>query len=170
MRNRALAISLGMAVAFTGLSATTANAYRNADITISSWQPDTGSCPCSDSSGLDYTSFKKDAGGKGMKLVVKKNGTPVAQMEFHPYDEVLYAYDGKNDGDTIYFRAMWYEGIFKKEATYWAPGTSKVLDVNKVQMAKDDDIEEGTTVHFRVFDDKALKDPLTPWYRYNARA
>lgn len=170
MRIRALAISLGMAVAFTGFSATTASAYTNADISISSWEQDTGYCPCNNSSGLDYTSFKKDEGGKGLKLVVKKNGTPVAQVEFHPYDEVLYVYDGKNDGDTIYVRAFWYEGFFKKEATYWAPGTSKTLDMNKVQMAEDDDIEEGENVYFRIYDDKDLNDPLSDWYDYIARA
>lgn len=91
MRIRKVAVSLGMAVAFTGASATTAGAYDNSDLSIQSWEYNTGDCPCSNSSGLDYTGFKKDVGGEALKLVVKKNGTPVAQVEFHPSDELLYS-------------------------------------------------------------------------------
>ncbi|MYS69245.1 hypothetical protein GTY88_02155 [Streptomyces sp. SID5926] len=169
MRIRTVAISLGMAVAFTGASVTTAGAYDNSDLSIQSWEYNTGDCPCSNSSGLDYTGFKKDVGGEALKLVVKKNGTPVAQVEFHPSDELLYVYDGKNDGDTIYVRAQWWEGL-KKEATYWAPGTSKELDMNKVEMGADDDLDEGEAVYFRLYDDKALTDPITDWYDYIAHA
>lgn len=64
MRIRKVAVSLGMAVAFTGASATTAGAYDNSDLSIQSWEYNTGDCPCSNSSGLDYTGFKKDVGGE----------------------------------------------------------------------------------------------------------
>ncbi|MFE7438526.1 hypothetical protein ACIPH4_40400 [Streptomyces tendae] len=174
MRTRAMAttISLGMAATFTGFSASTANAYTNSDLSVSSWSRYTVECPCSDNSGLDFTEFKYDSGGKGLKLVVKKNNSPVAQVEFHPSDEILYVYDGKNDGDTIYVRAMWWEGsgFIKEEGTYWAPGTSAELDMNKVEMDDNDDIDEGTVVYFRLFDDKALTDPITDWYQYNGKA
>lgn len=169
MRTRAIAISFGMAVAFTGISVPTASAYDNSDLSVRSWEYNTSDCPCSNNSGLDYTSFKEDAGGEALKLVVEKNGVAVAQVEFHPSDEVLYVYDGKNDGDTIYVRAHWWEGL-KKEATYWAPGTSKEIDMNRVEMGEDDDLDEGESVYFRLYDDKALTDPITDWYDYVAHA
>lgn len=169
MRTRAMAILLGIAVAFTGFSATTASAYDNSDLSISSWNYNTSDCPCSNSSGLDYTSFREDPGGNALKLVVENNGTAVAQVEFHPYDEVVYVYDGKNDGDTIYVRVQWWEGL-KKEATYWAPGTSAELDVNRIEMGKDNDLDEGETVYFRLYDDKELTDPITDWYDYIGHA
>lgn len=173
MRIRATLISLGIAVAFTGFSATTASAYDNSDLSISSWEYDTDHCLCTNSSGLDYTGFKHDAGGEALKLVVKNNGTAVAQVEFHPWDEVLYVYDGKNDGDTIYVRAMWWEGSgFVREdgGPYSARTTSKELDVNKIQMDSDDDIDEGTVVYFRLYDDRDGNDPITDWYQYNGHA
>jgi hypothetical protein len=168
-----MAIALGIAVAFTGFSATSASAYDNSDLSIDSWEYDTDNCPCSNTSGLDYTGFKKDAGGEALKMVVENNGVAVAQVEFHPSDEVLYVYDGKNDGDTIYVQAIWWDGAgFIKEVggPYWAPGTSKELDMNKIEMADDDDIGEGVIVYFRLFDDKALTDPITSWYHYSGRA
>lgn len=167
MRTRAMAISLGVAVAFTGFSATTASAYDNSDLTVRWWEYNTSDCPCSNTAGLDYTSFQEDPGGDALKFVVENNGTAVAQVEFHPYDEVLYVYDGKNDGDTIYVRARWWEGL-KKEATYWAPGTSAELDMNKIEMGEDDDLTEGETVIFRLYDDKALTDPISGWYSGHA--
>ena len=165
MRTRAMAISLAIAVAFTGFSATTASAYDNSDLTISSWTYDTDNCPCTNSSGLDYTGFQHDAGGTALKLVVKNNGTAVAQVEFHPSDEVLYIYDGANDGDTIYVRAQWWEdGSTPDDATYWVSGTSDELDMNKVQLDGDDDIDENTNVFIKLYDDRELTDPITGWY------
>ncbi|MFI6941755.1 hypothetical protein ACIBI4_20980 [Streptomyces sp. NPDC050418] len=172
MRTRALAIPLGMTVAFTGITATAAHAYDNSTITVSSWQRYTSECPCSNSTGVDYTEFKYDAGGEGLKLVVKKSGVPVAQVEFHPSDELLYVYDGKNDGDSVFVHAFWWDGngLIKDEATYWAPGTSAAIDMNVIEMDGDDDLDEGTKVYFQIFDDKELTDELTTIYRYNATA
>ncbi|MGW1136279.1 hypothetical protein [Streptomyces zhihengii] len=64
----------------------------------------------------------------------------------------------------------WDEGPFTNavDATYWAPGTPTVIDNNSVRLAPDDDIDEGTEVQLRVYDDKALTDPITGWYEVRA--
>ncbi|MGW3405226.1 hypothetical protein ACWDPI_27380, partial [Streptomyces zhihengii] len=82
----------------------------------------------------------------------------------------LHVYDGANDGDTVFVRLKWDEGPFTDpvDATYWAPGTSAVIDHNSVQLAPDDDIDEGTEVQLRVYDDEALTDPITDWYEVRA--
>ncbi|SDJ57542.1 hypothetical protein [Streptomyces indicus] len=169
-KGAAVVAAMGMAFAFTGLSAPAAGAYTNSNLRFSAWEPDTSNCPCSDSSGLDYTNFKYDEGGEALKLVVKNNGTAVAQVEFHPSDELLYIYDGKNDGDTIYVAAHWWENGIRKNAVYWVSGTSDVLDMNVVEMDEDDDLEEGKAVYFKLYDDRELSDELTEWYDYVAHA
>lgn len=42
--------------------------------------------------------------------------------------------------------------------------------MNKIEMGADDDLDEGEAVYFRLYDDKALTDPITDWYDYIAHA
>ncbi|MFD9502256.1 hypothetical protein [Streptomyces sp. NPDC060035] len=180
MRIKSLVLSLGIAAVCTGLTGTSAAAYNDNDLDWQSWSRDTGACddfaPGVDychvvltSRQLDGTIFMPDDGGKAMKLLIYKGSKTVAQVEFHPSGEVLWVYDGANDGDTVYVRLRWDEDNSPADdATYWAPGTSAAIDSNKVQLDGDDDIDEGTTVQLRIYDDKALTDPITDWYYLTA--
>ncbi|MFE2020349.1 hypothetical protein ACFW9O_20165 [Streptomyces sp. NPDC059499] len=171
MRFKSAVLSLGIAAVCTGLAASPATAYVNTDLSKMVWTRDTGqclnTCVLEDwANDLSGTFFKRDVGGTALKMHIYKGSTTVAQVEFHPYDDVLWVYDGANDGDTIYVRLKWDEGPFTNavDAKYWAPGASTVIDSNKVQLAPDDDIDEGTEVQLRIYDDKALTDPITGWY------
>ncbi|MBM9618382.1 hypothetical protein ACFQ60_38635 [Streptomyces zhihengii] len=175
MRIKSAVLPLGIAAVCTALAVTPAAAYNDADLTQHTWTRDTGQClnTCVVESweyDLDGTFFQRDIGGKALKMHIREHGKTIAQVEFHPYDEVLHVYDGANDGDTVYVRLKWDEGPFTDpvDATYWAPGTSAVIDHNSVQLAPDDDIDEGTEVQLRVYDDKALTDPITGWYEVRA--
>ncbi|AQS66549.1 hypothetical protein [Streptomyces pactum] len=178
MRIRSAIFSLGIAAACTGLTATTAAAYNDSDLDWETWARWTSDCrngeyndPCAvrTPGELDGTFFKHDSGGKGIKLVMYKGSKTIAQVEFHPYDEVLHVYDGVNDGDTVYVRLRWNDDYSPgDDATYWAPGTSASVDHHSIQLDGDDDIDEGNTVQLRVYDDKALNDPITDWYYLKA--
>ncbi|MGW4233607.1 hypothetical protein ACWEF9_30845 [Streptomyces sp. NPDC004980] len=171
MRIKSAVLSLGIVAVCTGLAASPATAYTNSDLSTKVWTRDTGQClnTCALEdweNDLSGTFFKRDFGGKALKMHIYKGGRTVAQVEFHPYDEVLWVYDGANDSDTVYVRLKWDEGPFTNavDAKYWAPGASTVIDSNKVQLDPDDDIDEGTKVELRIYDDKALTDPITGWY------
>ncbi|GGX24430.1 hypothetical protein GCM10010297_51800 [Streptomyces malachitofuscus] len=180
MRIKSAVLSLGIAALCTGVTGTNAAAYDDSDLSWQSWYKDTGNCddfiPEIDychvilhSRDLDGTYFMPDAGGKAFKLLMYKGSKTVAQVEFHPAGEVLWVYDGVNDGDTVYVRLKWDENNSPADdATYWARGTSATIDSNKVQLDGDDDIDEGTTVQLRIYDDKALTDPITGWYYLKA--
>jgi hypothetical protein len=60
----------------------------------------TNGCFLDDS--VDYTLFRWDAGGWGVKIELRTSSGLVAKVEFHPYDEILWVYDTRDDGDTIY--------------------------------------------------------------------
>jgi hypothetical protein len=175
MRIKSAILSLGIVAMCTGLAASPATAYNNSDLDTKVWTQDTGQClnTCAYEDwehDIDGTFFKRDFGGKALKMHIYKGGKTVAQVEFHPYDEVLWVYDGVTDGDTVYVRLKWDEGPLTPavDAKYWAEDTSKAIDSNSVQLAPDDDIDEGTNVELRIYDDKALTDPITGWYTLDA--
>ncbi|WP_236726218.1 hypothetical protein [Streptomyces sp. NBRC 110465] len=155
MRNRTIASLAAMASAaatVVTMTATPANAYSGLTLVGRDWTV-TDYCPCRFNDEIDGTYFHKDAGGAGFK-VIHGNASrhAVAKVEFHPYGEILYVYDVKNDGDTLYYKVS-YEGDGGKWGLYAAPGTSDVIDVRKVNL----DIPEGRKVTVTVYDDKAMK-------------
>ncbi|ESU49589.1 hypothetical protein K7395_11040 [Streptomyces filamentosus] len=155
MRNRTIASLAAMASAAATvitMTATPANAYSGLTL-LDRVSAVTDYCPCRFNDNIDGTYFEKDAGGAGFK-VIHGNASrhEVAKVEFHPYGEILYVYDVKNDGDTLYYKVS-YEGDGGKWGLYAAPSTSNVIDVRKVNL----DIPEGRKVTVTVYDDKAMK-------------
>ncbi|MCC8242756.1 hypothetical protein [Saccharothrix luteola] len=115
---RRLAAGIITALAFTGSFAfTTSNAQAYSPNPTVRWaQVDTGNCQrlsgtltvvaqsdgCRINDPWDGTFFRKDAGGIAIKVELYVGSTLVAKSEFHPYGEVLWAYDTRDDSDTIY--------------------------------------------------------------------
>ncbi|MFD9846563.1 hypothetical protein [Streptomyces parvus] len=158
MRNRAiasLAATASAAATVVATTATPANAYGDLPV-VGRESTGTDYCPCRYNDMIDGTYFHKDVGGTGFK-VIHGNASrhAVAKVEFHPYDEILYVYDVKNDGDTLYYKVS-YEGDGGKWGLYAAPSTSNVIDIRKVNL----DIPEGRRVTVTVYDDKAMKEKV----------
>ncbi|MEV4120611.1 hypothetical protein [Micromonospora sp. NPDC049645] len=57
---------------------------------------------CRINDSFDGTFFRKDPNGVAIKVELYVGSTLVAKSEFHPYGEVLWAYDTRDDSDTIY--------------------------------------------------------------------
>ncbi|KAA6200888.1 hypothetical protein F2B00_17960 [Streptomyces parvus] len=162
MRNRAiasLAATASAAATVVAMTATPANAYGDLPV-VGRESTGTDYCPCRYNDMIDGTYFHKDVGGTGFK-VIHGNASrhAVAKVEFHPYDEILYVYDVKNDGDTLYYKVS-YEGDGGKWGLYAAPSTSNVIDIRKVNL----DIPEGRRVTVTVYDDKAMKEKVYTIY------
>ncbi|MEU8014994.1 hypothetical protein AB0B74_03395 [Micromonospora parva] len=107
---------------------------------------ESGGCRLNDSA--DGTYFVKDPGGVAMKIEMRDSNGMVAKFEFHPYDEKLWYYDTRNDGDTLYVTLC---GIrtFPCTKVYAAPGTSNVIDYG----VADFDIAEDDGMSLTVYDD-----------------
>lgn len=102
----------------------------------------------------DGTYFVQQPNGEAAKYELHTtDGTLLAKVEFHPYDEELWVYDTENDGDTIYVTFSDGEDI---QQLVSPPGTSRGIDTEIV----DFDIPEGRDVTVRVFDDPNLTDQL----------
>lgn len=181
MRFKSAVLALGIAAVCTGLTGTNAAAYDNSDLEWQYWIDDTGDCDIESPDNdychvhrhpdqLDPTFFLTDPGGKAIRILVYKGSKTVAQVEFHPYDEVLYVYDGANDGDSIYVRLVWDEGALSAEDdNVYGPGaTSAEVDYNRIELDGDDDIDEGTDVKLRLYDDAAGTDEVSVWKRVRA--
>ncbi|MBP2335665.1 hypothetical protein [Saccharothrix coeruleofusca] len=57
---------------------------------------------CRVNDSWDGTFFRKDPNGIAIKVELYVGSTLVAKSEFHPYGEVLWVYDTRDDSDTIY--------------------------------------------------------------------
>ncbi|MFD3497379.1 hypothetical protein [Streptomyces sp. NPDC058678] len=119
---------------------------------------DTDNCPCSGGNltdPFDGTYFADDAGGLAVKMELNDDGWFVGKVEFHPYDEKLWVYDTRNDGDG-FFVAVGYSsgGSYHDLGTFSAPGTSEVVDVT----VKDFDIPDGASVDISVYDESGRTD------------
>ncbi|HEY9292599.1 MAG TPA: hypothetical protein VIP98_15055 [Microlunatus sp.] len=137
----ALAASGGVLAA--GLSATTpAQAYPNSELSYRYAYVNTSDCSlvagnlkvdakysngCLLKDSIDDTFFRKDSGGRALKVTVYRGSSLVSKFEFHPLDEKLWIYDNSNDHDTIY--ATVAEGYYGY--AYGAPAKGKtVVDYN----------------------------------------
>ena len=119
---------------------------------------------CRHDDPVDYTYFRPNSFGKGLKVELYagaprgSGGELVAKVEFHPYDELLWIYDTKNDSDTIYVRLYWWkpDGSFGFTSGLRAPGTSNPIDIRVVDLS----YPEGTDIRVRVYDDAGLDEML----------
>lgn len=150
-----------IAAAIAGLGIT-AGAVAGAAVPAQAYSPDpktkvyqvSTSKAWSHSDVIDGTYFHKDKGGKGIKIELRKDGDYLGKIEFHPYDEVLYFYDNKNDDDTYYVRFGYYERSIKDYIyTNYTPGDHKMKRYNR-------DLPEGRSVVVSVYDDKQMKDHI----------
>ncbi|MFV0133094.1 hypothetical protein ACLGIH_07615 [Streptomyces sp. HMX87] len=138
-------------------TAAPAQAY-DPDPSVATYYRDTDTCPCSGGSltdPFDGTYFAHDAGGTAVKMELTHGGWFVGKVEFHPYDEKLWVYDTRNDGDTVYV-AVGYSsgGSYHDLGTFSAPGTSETVDLT----VRDFDIPEGAYVDITVYDGAGRSD------------
>jgi hypothetical protein len=101
----------------------------------------------------DDTFFKKDPGGVAVKQEFSVGSNLVSKVEFHPDGELLWIYDTRNDGDTLYVR-IWTRSI-GYSAVYYAPGTDAEVDMrDPVNFS----IPDGDSVCVHVYDDVDVTD------------
>lgn len=149
-----VALATGALLTATALPA---QAYSpNPSITVSF--RDTDYCPCSLSDPFDGTTFAKQAGGEAVKIELRNSsGSYVGKTEFHPYGDKLWVYDTKNDGDSVYTEALWYDSSGNlQDRLYVPPGTDSVLDYSVESL----NVPEGNTVWLYLWDDAAETDPI----------
>jgi hypothetical protein len=114
---------------------------------------------CRLNDAIDGTFFHLDADAVAFKIVFREGDEIVAKFEFHPYDEVLWAYDTRNDGaaDSIRLTLQvdppnappYYLGPF------FAPGTDAVVDIGVFDLNPPSrDIPEGSWIYtdFWIYD------------------
>ncbi len=144
-------------------SATLAQAY-SPDPDVWAHYRNTSDCPCSGGSlgdPFDGTYFKRDAGGRAVKIEMVHSSRFVGKIEFHPYDEQLWLYDTRNDGDTFYVEIqVAYDGYHTFFDRYRVRGTSKVVDKRVVDLS----LREGSDVAVRVYDASSYTDLITRNY------
>ena len=140
------------------VSAVSAQAYPELDDSASF--VDTDTCPCSLSDTADGTNFEHDENGTALKVQLFLSGAMVGKVEFHPYGEVLWVYDTRNDGDTIYAR-VWalYDGSWYNDGTYSPPGTDNVIDYTRTNRS----YPEGAIVRIQIYDDAGLTDLIADY-------
>jgi hypothetical protein len=92
----------------------------------------------------------RDANARAVSVSVHSGLELVAYSDFHPYDEIFYIGDTKNDGDTIYaFVTLWSPSNgFTFLGPYSPPGTSNVHDVREVNL----NIPDGWQVFVNLYD------------------
>jgi hypothetical protein len=102
-------------------------------------------CRLNDSA--DNTFFKKDAGGRALKIELYLGNTMVGKVEFHPFGEKLWVYDTRNDNDTLYY-----------EPIICVPGGDCTFGIGYSGADTDNpvdfDLPEGSAVGILVWDDK----------------
>ncbi|MGW0435217.1 hypothetical protein ACWDV4_22100 [Micromonospora sp. NPDC003197] len=104
-----------------------------------------GGCMLYDSA--DNTFFQQDAGGIAMKFELHDSNGMVGKVEFHPYDEKVYVYDTRNDGDAIYVRTRVEGGSLR--GPYSPTGTSNPIDYVVI----DHDVAEGAKFYVYIYDE-----------------
>lgn len=101
--------------------------------------------------------FKKDSGGVGLAVAVRRFLDEKATVEFRPNGEIFRVCDRKNDGDTIYARLRYQiSGNWHWMSTVKPPGTSKVHECT----TKNYSFGEGRPVRIYIYDNKSLSKPI----------
>ena len=96
---------------------------------------------------VDYTLFRWDDGGWAVKIELHTGSGMVAKVEFHPYDELLWVYDTRDDGDTVYVDVV---VDYRSLGLYRGPANGAATF--------DLDIAEGKGVFLHVYDDNERTD------------
>jgi ferredoxin len=153
MRSRGIArvvmggLALATCLAVGGVSP--ANAY-SPDPKVSKTYIDTDDCinpfSCFESDPDDGTWFDYDKGGVATKLELWHKGKFVGKVEFHPLGEKLFLVDFRDDGDTFYVVARWWDGQ-AWQSPIRPPGGD---GINRIR--RDLTIPEGTLVDVAVYD------------------
>lgn len=133
-------------------AATPAQAYSpNPDFEVHTKK--TGNCPdakgCHIDDEIDGTNFKKDEGGKGVKIDLTSDGEYLGKVEFHPRGENLYVYDNARDNDTVYVTVVHYDNDGHPRFKGPFKGAAKMDDVH-TNLSYD----EGEKVEIKVWDSK----------------
>ncbi|MFB8242320.1 hypothetical protein ACFC58_37895 [Kitasatospora purpeofusca] len=101
----------------------------------------------------DDTFFKKQDGGRAVKIELYNGSAMVAKVEFHPLGDELWVYDTSNDGDSIYVDLHWRDAIYGPVSP---PGTDAVVEYKKEPYTwfaeKDANHPLGDQVTLHIFD------------------
>ncbi|MEV5608580.1 hypothetical protein [Streptomyces sp. NPDC052225] len=167
-RTRAAGLVAGVATLTAALigGALPAQAY-SPNPTYSVITRDTDDCPCSGGSltdPFDDTYFRYDAGGSARKIEMYDGDWFIGKVEFHPYQQKLWVYDTRNDGDTFYVHVAVdnHDGHgLTGWGTYKAPGTDAVMDYDTFTLGN---VDEGASVRMRIYDDADLSDLIATAY------
>lgn len=114
---------------------------------------------CRDYDVVDYTHFVYDPSAIGLKVELRDSNGMVAKVEFHPYGEVFWIYDTRDDGDTIYITVCRIidpdnPACVAPEGPWGPPGTNAEVDIRK----ENRDYPEGQTVVVSIWDNAAATD------------
>jgi hypothetical protein len=113
-------------------------------LAVDNQQP--GGCFMADSA--DDTFFRRDDGGRALKMELWVGGRMVSKVEFHPYGEVLWVYDTASDGDTVFVNACRVSGRACVSIA------DEVKAVNNPPEVRNLDVAEDTQVNIDVYDDR----------------
>ncbi|HEY9289736.1 MAG TPA: hypothetical protein VIP98_00515 [Microlunatus sp.] len=158
---RVAGIAAAAAVVAGSLTSMTAPAQAySPDPTVNKYHRNTGDCPCSGgelADPFDGTYFEKDPGGTALKMeLTDSSGWFVGKVEFHPYDEKLWVYDTRNDGDGIFVTLSYYDDNGRNHTlgVFDTPSTQATVDKRVYDLS----LPEGRLVTIRVWDNAALTD------------
>ena len=104
---------------------------------------------------IDNTFFKKDPGGTAVKIELRRGSTYLGKVEFHPYGEVLYIYDTRNDSDTFYVEVRSPNWGFQVYDGRDATASGFGLRTENVS------IDENKPVYITVYDNSGQRDRIT---------
>ncbi|WCN05081.1 hypothetical protein [Streptomyces sp. M92] len=163
-RTAGLATGAVLTSALLSAATTPATAY-DPDPSYTVSYRDTDNCPCTLTDPIDNTYFKWDPNGYATKVELRGTSTNpgsappyLGKVEFHPYDEKLWIYDTRNDGDTFYVRITYRTSVDKAVTlgSYSAGGTSATVDTKVYDL----DIPEGEHLNIWVYDDANGNDQI----------
>ncbi|MGH3358136.1 MAG: hypothetical protein ACRDO7_05000 [Nocardioidaceae bacterium] len=157
---RTIAGLVGLVASAVVATGTPATAYSpNPDIwTHHKYTSECPSSGCFYNDPYDDTYFKRDVGGRAVKLELIGSSRYLGKVEFHPYDEQLWIYDTRNDSDTFHvFIQVTYDGHETFYNGYKPPGTSRVVDKKVVDLS----LREYSRVSISVYDNESYTDRIT---------
>ncbi|MCW6003419.1 hypothetical protein K1W54_02310 [Micromonospora sp. CPCC 205371] len=107
---------------------------------------------------IDYTLFQYDADAVAVKIEMHVGGSMVGKVEFHPYDEVFWIYDTRDDGDAIYVTVCRITNpdnpLCQAEEGPWTAGGDDAVDVSII----DRDYPDGQAIRISVWDNENATD------------
>jgi hypothetical protein len=110
---------------------------------------------------VDFTLFRYDEDSVAVKIELHVGGSMVGKVEFHPYGEVFWIYDTRNDGDAIYVTVCRITNPDNPlcqagEGPWTPPGTDNPVDVTVI----DRNYPDGQAIRISVWDNANATDLL----------